>query len=206
MATRPLPLFHHCTSLKTLLETESLIGHPDWSDADYHKAYTVWEKLFGFYPLFLAMGRGAKTIELTGYANQFGRVVSCRYDRRKKKRVRDRRPKGSSPNLVLLSFDHCAGVAHKFDTWEDVLCWAFNSGKCPKRYTDRLIQQAKRGLGSWVNSAKRKDGYVQICVPRLEPKTASRVWVRNQKTKKSLEARGYRNVEVRRLLAKKWWM
>ena len=205
MGNRTNPLFHHCTSLETLLKTECLFGHPDWVEVEYRKSYAVWERLFGFHPLFLAMGRGPETIVMTGYPNQFGRVVSCRYDQEKKKRVNTLRPKGEAQNLVLLSFEHCDGVAHKFDTWEDVFCLSFNSGKCPKLYTDRLVRQGRRCLASWINSAKRKDGYVQLCAASLEPKAACRVWVRNQDTKKALEEQGYQNVEVRRFPATQWW-
>lgn len=206
MQSAVTPLFHHCTSLGALLKNEPLVGHPEWvNDSSYHQAYVVWAKTFGFYPLFFAMGRGPKTIEMTGYPNQFGRVISSGYDSHKKKPVRTLRPKGEMLNNVLLSFEHCDGIAHKFDAWNEVLCWALNDGKCPRRYVSRLIQQSRRSLSYWCSVAQRKDGFVQMCAERIDPKTACRVWVRNLETKRALDDLGYRGVEVRRVAAPKWW-
>lgn len=198
-------LFHHCTDLEALLKGEILTGDPQRAGQGYENSYKVWSDTFGFHPIFLAMGCGKETVEITGYPNQFSRVIACGYSQEKKRRVLTLRPKGECPNRVLLSFEHVGGLAHKFTTWEDVLFWSFNSGKCPVRYLRRLKSQTQRPLESWMRSARKRDGYVQLCTPSLNPRSAARVWVRNQKTKKLLEKLGYQNVEVQRMPARKWW-
>lgn len=69
-----MPLFHHATALASL-SARVLKPRSVFSDSFLLPSYLWWEREFGFYPLFLAIGRGRSTLEMTGYPNQFNRRI-----------------------------------------------------------------------------------------------------------------------------------
>jgi len=217
-------LFHHCIPLEKLITVNgdmvSSQHHSTDDDAAFIPAYTWWHDTFGFWPIFLAVGNGPNTLGMTGYPNQFGRVISSRWDEKRKRSVRTLRPKGDMRNYVLLSFEEAECLPHNFDTWENIICFSSPLplpigverdpalppyAKIPKQYVKSLVGQTKRKLSNWIKLAKKKDGRVQACAPRLDMTKVIEIKVRNQKTKKLLENIGYQNVEVLRVPAPKWY-
>ena len=185
------------------------------SEEDYYNSsFAWWEKKFGFWPLFIAVGTGPETINMTGYPHQFSRIISSQWDENKKKSVKTLRPKGEIINRVLLSFNHMDCIMHKFSAWEDILCIVnANPDALPtttppyilKYYEKKLIGHTKRKPENWIKIAKAQDGVVQACTPELDPRGAQLVRVRNLTTKKQLEKLGYKNVSVFRPPAPNWW-
>lgn len=171
-------LYHHCTTLEAIDEP-TLYGRQTDHPAFKH-AYQWWEQTFGYTPLFIAVGRGIETIKMTGYPNQF------------------KKPQDPKQNNILLSFSTLTGHYHKFDDWEDVLAILCNepNNKYAQIFQKRILKAEKRTPTSWERTAKRLDGYVQMCLQNLQPKHAEIIYVKNKETKKIIMNKGFKNVEI----------
>jgi hypothetical protein len=185
-------LYHHCRSLNSVVYGE-VRANSEHSDPYFEDAYSWLEREVGFYPFFLAVGATEEDIRMTGYQNQWRRILS---DGPNGKEYRKRR---EFPNDALFSFENVDGIFMDYDYWHLVL----NAGYKNYQMTDyekRLIFKPSWPTSKWLKKAKKYPHSVQLVTQSLYLSGAKRVWVRNQQTKKLLESMGFENVEVRRII------
>lgn len=162
-------------------------------DEDFEIAYEWVERKVGFYPLFLAVGNTPESIQMTGYQNQWQKLLG--FDGSKK----IYRGKGEQDNFVLFSFkDLPDGIFMDFHDWHLVL----NSRKAGNEVTSQdeiSIFKPSYTKSDWMRYAKKNPHSVQFIMPELDLAKADLVSVRNKETQKQLQDKGFGNVEVRRI-------
>lgn len=183
--------YHHCRSLDSVVYG-NIAGSPEYAGEDFIDAYSWLEKEVGFYPTFLAVGSTEEDIRMTGYQNQWGRIVSEGFE---KKRYRK---KGEFPNNVLFSFEDVEGVFMDYGDWHRALS-ADHKNHEMTAYEKRLIFKPSWPKSKWLRKAKNDPHSVQLVTPELYLPGAARISVRNQKTKKLLMSRGFDNIETKRI-------
>jgi len=186
--------YHHCRSLDSVVYG-TVKASPKHADEYLKGAYLWLEKEVGFYPLFLSVGTTDEDIRMTGYQNQWRRILSEGQGPKGK----EYRRKGESPNNVLFSFEDVDGIFMDYDYWHIVL----NAGHKNYQITDyekRLIFKPSWLKSKWLRKARKEPHSVQLITPELCLPDAERIWVRNQQTKKLLTAMEFNNVESRRLI------
>lgn len=184
--------YHHCRSLDSVVygRVEASSEHA----GEYFKdAYSWLEKEVGFYPIFLAVGTTDEDIRMTGYQNQWRRILSERHN------GKECRKKGDFPNDVLFSFEDVDGVFMDFVDWH-IAFGASHKNYQMTDYEKRLIFKPSWPKPKWLRKARRDQHSVQLVVPELYLPDAERIWVRNQQTKELLTSMGFNNVESRRLV------
>ena len=184
--------YHHCMSLERVIFGE-VKPNPEQADSDFKGAYSWLEKQVGFYPLFLAVGQSEEDVRMTGYQNQWRKLLVI------SKKGNEYVQKGQFPNDVLFSFMDVDGVFMDYDYWHLVL----NASHKDYQMTDyekRLVLKPSWPKSKWLRKARKNSHSVQLVVPSLFLPRAKRIWVRNQKTRKLVETIGFENVEVRRVL------
>ena len=186
-------LYHHCIDLEKIIfgEIKGDIKHSE--DDDFKKAYKWLEGEVGFYPLFLSVGATEEDMRMTGYQNQWRRLIVMSKERN------EYRKKGEFPNYVLFSFEEVEGVFMDFDNWN---LYALNNCMNNKPVTDcgrKIIFEKFWTKSRWLRRVKRNPGTVQLVTPKLYLPDAKRIFVRNKKTKELLESKGFRNVRVKRI-------
>ena len=67
----------------------------------------------------------------------------------------------------------------------------------------KMILKPSWNKRRWVRAAETGSHRVDLLTPTLSPDSASRIYVRNQATKKNMECMGLRNVEVLRIPVEK---
>ena len=196
-------LYHHCRSLDSVVYGE-VEANPKYSDEHFKNAYSWLEKEVGFYPLFLAVGITKKDIQMTGYENQWNRVIGSKIVGRRKDGAYIQRnilrKKGRAPNDVLFSFENVS----KNSVFMDYLDWYLVLNSSHKNYqiTDyekRLIFKPSWNKAKWLRKAMIKPYSVQLVTPSLNLSNAKRIWVRNKQTKEELISKGFKNVECKRI-------
>lgn len=201
-----LKLFH-CLSLDSV-SYGVLQPDPSYSDVDFLPAYRWAESHIGFYPLFMGIGRQATDdapqadldVSITGYSNQWRRIVSSR-NVPGKGLVNVLRKKGESPNFVLLIFDEPdvdGGVCTDYMNWHIILNDCMGNRVPGKRATSSTLKKSW-SKARWHNLARKDSHAVQVLVPQLDMRKAKEIWVRNQSTQRKLESMGFSNVKVKRL-------
>jgi len=195
----PEPLYYHCMNA-TDAEFITIIPDRKRSDEFFLPAYEWLEKIVGFYPLFLAVGK-PYVIQITGYADNWsvrrgGDYIDGIYQKFYRK-------KGEFPNNVVLAFDDLEGVFTDYDYWHIALNTIPN-GTTVSKQESNLIFKPTWDKDRWINAALKKTHWVQLVVPELPLDRACEVFVRNKATKKMMEDRGFSNVNVRRIPAPKW--
>ncbi|MBI4439884.1 hypothetical protein HY638_02840 [Candidatus Woesearchaeota archaeon] len=184
--------YHHCRSLNSIVYGETR-ANSEHSDPNFKEAYSWLEKEVGFYPLFLAVGATEEDIRMTGYQNQWRRILSSGPN------GKDFRKRREFPNDVLLSFENVDGVFMDYDYWH----LALNAGYKNYQITDyekRLIFKPSWPTSKWLRKAKKIPHSVQLVTPSLYLQDSQRIWVRNQPTRALLISMGFDNVETKRLL------
>ena len=216
------PLFHHCTNLSTVVygiiipnEYHTLnkndIHNGGWISIDFYdefydmdvKANNWLKGEVGFYPLFLSVGNSIHDYYMTGYNDNWRVSVSRWYDKEKKKFCSKRRKKGEFPNCIMFSFDDLDCVFMDHVWWVIV---GYNNAINGEETTDRekrCIFKYSWSRSKWFKKS-RESGGVQCVVPQLDLRQASRVWVRNKKTKNILEGMGFKNIFIKRIFLEKW--
>ena len=186
--------YHHSRSLDSVVFGE--VKHTkEFSGETYRAAYLWLEKEIGFFPIFLSVGTTDEDIRMTGYQNQWMRLIAMSNSKR------IYRKKSEFPNYILFSYEELDGVFTDYNDWHIAL----NSGYKDCQLTDyekRLILKPSWSRSKWLSHAKNHPHSVQLVTKSLDLSNADRIWVRNIKTKTILEQIGFKNIEVKRLLIK----
>ena len=167
-------------------------------DIGFEGAYLWLEKEVGFYPLFLAVGATEEDRKMTGYQNQWRKILGGR------KGFREYRKKGEIDNQVLFSFtDIQDGIFMDYGYWDYVRNGEHDNYVISKRVRN-LIFRPTWNKDKWLQYANKEPDSVQLIVPELDLRKANSIWVRNRKTQKQLEGIGFRDIKVRRMTFVKW--
>ena len=199
-------MYHHCMDLEAVIYGE-IKANPKYADKVFKKAYKWLENEVGFYPLFLGVGNNKDSVVITGYNHQWAKKIGSKPVRKTKKGYyiskNILRKKGEFPNYVLFSFDNVEGVFTDYESWYIPLNHITNGNKVSD-YEKRLVFKYSWKKSDWLRKARKDSGSVQLVTSKLYLPDAKRVWVRNKKTKKSLEEIGFENVRVKRLKCNSW--
>lgn len=164
----------------------------DAEDAEWFEQKYRWlEKQIGFYPLFMAVGRRNDDLRMTGYQNQWRKVLS------RSREGNTYRKRGQIDNNVLFSYVAPPDkmVFTDYDIWNVILSMS-------KEPESKLVQSLLKPSwikNDWITKANKEPESVQVLVPKLDLSLANSVMVRNEKTKRELEKMGFKNVLVARL-------
>ena len=182
--------YHHCRSLESIVYG-SVEGSPEHADKDFKDAYSWLEKEVGFYPLFLSVGTADEDIRMTGYQNQWRRILS------EGSKGKEYRRKGDYVNDVLFSFEYIDGVFMDYNYWHIALSASYKNYRMTD-YEKKLIFKPSWSKSKWLRKAKVAAHSVQLVTRELYLPDAGRIWVRNQQTKKLVSSMGFENIDSRR--------
>lgn len=185
-------LYHHCRDLRSVVYGE-VKPNPKYSDPFYRDACLWLEKEVGFYPLFLAVGVTDEDLRMTGYQNQWRKILS------ESPKGKEYRKKGDFPNDVLFSFEKVDGIFMDYDHWHLVLNAGYKQYNM-NEYERRLVFKPSWPASQWIRKAKKNQHTVQLVTRQLYLPDAQRILVRNEKTKKTLRLMDFENIEAKRLL------
>jgi len=187
-------LFHHGMSLEHVRYDVHLTD-PEWSDPDFLPAYRWLEKKVGFWPVFVAVGDSLETYWDTGYHTNWARAI----ERSAQGTVL--RKAGQFPNEVMLSFEQVDGVFMDHEFWHIPLnAFLPDRERRISLVEQRWIFKPAWSRSRWLRHSLVPDAtHVQLVCPHLDLRTAKRVWVRNQATKRTVEAMGFTGVAVHRI-------
>jgi len=192
--------YHHGRLLESVNFGE-VLPDPEHSNGDLKGAYLWLEKETGFYPLFVAVGKSIKELQMTGYWMNWQRKTREWYENGKNKS--ELRKAGEFPNYALFSFNDIEGVFMDYWEWENVL-GASHKGYKMSEYEKRKIFKQSWPKSRWLRRAKTQASSVQMAVPALYLPNADGIWVRNNAAKEKLENMGFRNAEVKRISTILW--
>lgn len=191
-----IPLYHHSRPLE--YSPYGIVKQERGIDFEFEGACQWIEREIGFYPVFLAVGATEQDIRMTGYHNQWRRLLARGKD------LREYRKKGEIDNQALFSFtDVPDGIFMDYDYWHIVLNSTYNNYNVNK-WVKKLIFRSTWDKNRWLQNAADKPHTVQLIVPELDLREAKVVWVRNRETQEQLKNTGFHNVEVRRIAVDKW--
>ena len=182
-------LYHHCANIKAV-KYDEIKPEPKYSDKYAKDAYSWLEKKVGFYPFFLAVGKTEEDLRMTGYQNQWRKLIS------QKPEGNEYVKKGEFRNDILFSFENLEGIFTDYDYWHLVLC-ASHKNYQMTNYEERLIFKPSWSKSKWLREAIKNPHSIQLITNCLDLRKSKRVWCRNKETKKYLEGLGFRNVEVK---------
>jgi hypothetical protein len=207
-------LFHHCTNLSTV-RYDTIIPSERYTLNDNHihgclddKDFWDWDinannwlkNETGFYPLFMGVGSSLDDLYVTGYADNWRTTLSSWFDKEKNKMCYTRRKKGEFPNYVLFSFKNTDCVFLDCDWWITTAYGYAAEGRFETTSQERrYIFKYSWNRSKWLRKAANEPGRVICVVPKLDLRQADRIWTRNQKTKKTLEKMGFKNVFAKRI-------
>lgn len=191
--------YHHSRSLESVIfgEVKASPRHFDY----YLKDSYLWlKKEIGFYPIFLSVGLTDEGLFMTGYQNQWRKIIGTKNIGRKKdgKYIQKNilRKKGEFPNEVLFSFEEVEGI------FMDYMGWHLALGSYRDKITDyerSIIFKSSWGKSKWLKKAKKDPDSVQLVTLKLALPDAKRIYVRNNNTKSLLEKIGFNNILVKRM-------
>ena len=174
-----------------------ITADPVYADPDFLPAYEWLEQEIGFFPPFLSVGNSETVIRRIGYADN--RRVFDRGEFTYSGFQKYYHKKGEFPNLVLLSFDDVEGVFMDYLSWHIAINACMNKKPVSKQEM-KMILKPSWNRRRWIRAAEKGSLCVHLLTPGLSLDRASRVFVRNQAIKKDMESRGFRNIEVMRIL------
>ncbi len=192
--------YHHCRSLRSVVLGE-IKANQRYFDSYLKEAYFWLKRQINFYPLFLAVGLTEEDIRMTGYQNQWKRIIGTKISGRRRDGTYIQknilRKKGEFPNDILFSFEEVDGVFMDYGNWH----LAFNPRtiNAIPDYERRLIFKPSWDKSKWLKKSKNEPASVQLVTPNLYLPSAKRIFVRNRKTKELLEEIGFKDVEVKRI-------
>src|SRR3989344_5041028 len=187
-----VPLYHHSRPLKSVVYGR-VEASPEHADKYSKDAYSWLEKEVRFFPIFLSVGTTDEDIRMTGYQNQWRRILSEGRDGKLY------RKKGEFPNDVLFSFENINGVFMDYDYWHLVLN-ASHRNYHLTNYENRLIFKPSWSKSRWLSKVKQNPHSVQLVTSKLYLPNANMIWVRNKQTERLIKSMGFKNTRVRRLL------
>lgn len=154
-------------------------GEDEWG---YVAAYRWLAQRIGHWPLFLAVGSKEDAVRITGYQNQWARLLSS------SAQGNQYREPGQFPSTVLFSFAKLPDVSYSdYYNWHTPL----NDPRVDRPEVDRQVLAPGRSEDNWLRKASRQPGSVQGHVPRLDLRTAERVCCRSQEARQQLIALGF---------------
>lgn len=187
--------FHHAR----LLEHSPFgIATPEYDpndpEAKLEEEANKWlEKQIGFAPIFMAVGNTEEDVYMTGYQNQWGKILTQSKDETTYLQ------RGQFPNRVLFSFkDISDGVFIDYMNWFIVLNSGYRDYQI-KDHETRSIFRKSWSRSDWLRYTGRNPHSVMLVVPQLDLTKADHVSVRNKMTKLTLENLGFSNVDVVKL-------
>ena len=193
--------YHHCRSLDSIA-FGIVKANPKYSDPYLKNAYLWLRKEVGFYPLFLSVGTSEEDLYMTGYPNQWARIIGTKIVGRRidgthmhKNILRKR---GEFPNDVLFSFEKVNGIFIDYGHWHIALNASHKNYQMTD-YEKKLIFKPSWPKSKWLRRARDKPDSVQLVISKLNLVNAKRIYVRNSKTKKLLENMGFEDIEVKRM-------
>jgi hypothetical protein len=185
-------MYHYCMPFEDV-SYGVLVPDPARSDPDCRKAHEWLAAELGFWPVFIAVGDSLESYWMTGYHDNWGRVVSRSAEGTVLRKA------GESPNHVLFSFEQLSGVFMDYGLWFLVI----NAQDIEKEIglvQRRWIFKPAWSVAKWLRrSLDPKRGNVMLVSPQLDLRAAKRVWVRNRQTKRALGRLGFLGVEVHRI-------
>ncbi|MBL7159963.1 MAG: hypothetical protein ISS95_00190 [Candidatus Aenigmarchaeota archaeon] len=174
-----------------------------YSEPEMMREYSWLEGETGFYPLFLAVGGTEEDILMSGYGQNWQRIIGSKpigKDERGffiSKNIL--RKKGEFPNKVLFSFEEIEGVFMDYDYWHLVLNSEYKNYQMTE-YEKKLIFKYSWPKSKWLKKAGDELHTVQLVTGKLYLPDAKRIRVRNKKTKRRLREMGFEGVEVKRIM------
>lgn len=193
--------YYHCRNLESI-SYEEVKANPKYFDSDLRRGYYWLRREVGFNPLFLAVGNSEEDIRMTGYPNQWNRIIGTEIVRRRKDgsyiQKNILRKRGEFPNYVLFSFEEVEGVFMDYGYWHLVLN-AHHKNYNISDYEKRLIFKPSWDKSKWLKKARKEPHSVQLVTRGLYLPDARGIFVRNQGTKDLLEKIGFENVKIKRL-------
>jgi hypothetical protein len=203
-----VPWFHHRIDFKSVIfdritpsedVTRKKLSSffPERIDIDIETLPNLWlEKQIGFYPLFLAYGETDEDIRMTGYQQNWMRVISSRYQCGKN--IVEYVKKGEAKNYILFSFESVQSpVFIDYDEWFCVLN-SYPSYDIKKSVVKRLFKP-DWNREQWTKKVRREPHHVMVVVPHLDLRLANRIWARNKKTVTELHKIGFTLAEKNRI-------
>ncbi len=185
--------YHHA---RPLIHCSYSTVQQEFDGDDYFEGAYKWlEQELGFYPLFLAVGSTEDDIRMTGYQNQWRRLLAGTDKDTKNQQSRN------VENMVLFSYKDLPSpnaVFTDYQYWHIVLNSQHNGYQVTKREKSWIFKSSW-SKSDWLRQAKRNPHSVQLVVPSLNITIADQISVRNKVTKRHLEEIGFGNVEVRKL-------
>jgi hypothetical protein len=171
---------------------------PDRSLSNRHNrpAFEWFEQEIGYYPFFLAVGRSAAALAMTGYDDNWRIVAGREYPDGSYDIVH--RKRGEFPNLVLFSFDDPDGTFMDYVSWHAAL----RAGIIGKKVTPREREKIFRPSWSrsrWIREAEDGNRQVQLGAPVLPLDHATAIGVRNRETGRFLHQMGFVEPRVLRI-------
>lgn len=163
-----------------------------WGDDYYLESYRWLERRLGYWPLFLSVGDNPQALGMTGYQNQWARLLSI------SKHGNTYREPGQFPSTVLFSFSHLENpVFTDYDWWHEPL----NDPRLEDPSTETRVMSPQRSRELWLRKARERPGTVQAHVRSLDLRRADRIWCRSQQARRHLRNLGFpaERVEVHRL-------
>jgi hypothetical protein len=188
-------LYHHGMPASMVMNS-TIRADRTLSDPEFLPAYEWVEDRLGFFPLFTAVGALDEIAWMTGYPDNWrvwtgGECVEGKYRK-------IYRRKGEFPNLALLSFDTLEGVFMDYDYWHIAINACMNGSTVIKK-EETWIFKPSWTKSRWLRSVLAGTHRVQLVTPDLPLGTAGKVRVRNRATRRLLEARGFKDVEISRM-------
>ncbi len=191
-ALRGRLMYHYCMPFEDV-SYGVLVPDPARCDPDCRKAHEWLAAELGFWPVFIAVGDSLESYWMTGYHDNWGRVVSWSAEGTVLRKA------GEYPNHVMFSFDNLDGVFMDHEYWFLVLN-ARNPDKEVGLVQKRWIFKPAWSRRRWLRHSLQEDTTsVQLVCERLDLRAAKRVWVRNRQTKHALGRLGFLGVEVHRI-------
>lgn len=195
-------LFHHNRPLEHCLPgivqpnpSHLLIDNGGDVEDNFYQAYKWLEGQIGHWPLFLSVGDHPEAWYMTGYASQWEKILTLRYQ--DGKRIATHRKAGEFPSLVMFSYKDTPPQASfsSYHWWHCAL-----NGPASQEEEKEILRPAYSAQ-DWLKKSKRSPGSVQAHVPQLDLSAAERIWCRSQKAKKQLMDRGFdrEKIQVKRL-------
>ena len=136
--SRPLPYVQY-----------DIVSQARTSEEPYKSAFLWLEKELGYYPLFLAVGNTEDDIRVTGYPEQWRRLLSSGIQN-------EYRQKGQIDNEVLFSFpDIPNGVFLNYGYWWDTILNSEDNNQEVNKWVKKLLFRPTWDKERWLGSGHR---------------------------------------------------